>query len=235
MLIPVDNIDLERIYTRTLGAGIRSLAVVSSCRGEGVSSLAISLTHRHLLSGKSTLFVDLNYESTEHLPMLPSDNIETPLAIGRPQLLSSKDEHFAFLGIPAPAKTTGCLKWRDPGILEQQMANWLEEFDAVIVDAGSLKQHKNALMPSERIVAACQSGILVVMAGITTVPMIQHSYKLVKNGGGNLVGCVFNDLFNPSLACELQRETNRIPIYFNQISEKITNWIKTNRLLSIEV
>ena len=42
-MIPLQNIEIENIYLRSIGAGIRSLAITSSGRGEGVSAMAVAL------------------------------------------------------------------------------------------------------------------------------------------------------------------------------------------------
>jgi protein-tyrosine kinase len=234
-MIPLQNTELENIYSRSLGAGMQSIAITSSNPGEGVSSLAVALSQRHLLANKSTLFVDLNGDKMDHLPLLTSSEGNNHVATIEPQILTDKEESYALLGIPAPANSKANLYWRNPGILERHLATWLDQFDAVIVDVGSLNRNSQTLIPAERIVGACEATLLVVMAGITTEPTVRHSCDRIHSAGGQLAGCILNECYNPSLKQELLRESNRIPRIFNRLASKITDLIQNNRLLSLEI
>ena len=234
-MIPVQNTDLENIYSRTLCAGMRSIAITSSNPGEGVSSLAVALTQRHLLSGKSALFVDLNGDKSDHPALLPPGQGSPYAASLDPQILTDKRESYALLGIPAPVNSKANLYWRDPGVLEKHLLTWLEQFDAVIVDAGCFNRNAQTLIPAERIVGASEATLLVVMAGVTTEPTVRYTCGRIHSAGGHLVGSVLNEYLNPSLKQELLRESSRIPPILNGLTFKIRNWIQNNRLLSLEV
>ncbi len=234
-MLPAQNTDLENIYLRTLGARMRSIAITSSNPGEGVSSMAVALTQRHLLANKSTLFVDMNGDKSDHQTILPSNRKTGSLASTEPQILTDKEESYALLGIPAPVNSKVNLHWRDPGVLEEHLSTWLEQFDAVIVDTGSFNRNSQKLVPAERIVGACEATLLVVMAGITTKPTVRHTCDRINTAGGHLAGCVLNEYHNPSLKQELLRETKRIPRKFNGLRNWIANWIEKNRLLSLEL
>jgi len=234
-MIPLQNTELENIYSRSLGAGMKSIAITSSNPGEGVSSLAVALAQRHLLANKSTLFVDLNSDKTDHLVLLTSSKKNSPVASIEPQILTDKQESYALLGIPVPVNSKVNLDWRNPGILERHLATWIDQFDAVIVDAGSLNRNPQTLIPAERIVSACEATMLVVMAGITTELTVRHSCERIHSAGGQLTGCILNECYNPSLKQELLRESNRIPRIFNRLASKITDLIHNNRLLSLEI
>ena len=144
-MIPLQNTELENIYSRSLGAGMQSIAITSSNPGEGVSSLAVALSQRHLLANKSTLFVDLNGDKKDHLALLTPSKENSQVASLEPQILTDKRESYALLGIPAPVNSKANLYWRDPGKLEQHLATWLEQFDAVIVDAGCFERGKSGI------------------------------------------------------------------------------------------
>jgi len=234
-MIPLQNTQLENIYSRSLGTGMQSIAITSSNPGEGVSSLAVALAQRHLLANKSTLFVDLNSDKTDHLVLLTSSKKNSPVASIEPQILTDKQESYALLGIPVPVNSKVNLDWRNPGILERHLATWIDQFDAVIVDAGSLNRNSQTLIPAERIVSACEATMLVVMAGITTELTVRHSCERIHSAGGQLTGCILNECYNPSLKQELLRESNRIPRIFNRLASKITDLIHNNRLLSLEI
>jgi protein-tyrosine kinase len=234
-MIPLQNNEVERIYARTLGAGMRSIAITSSNPGEGVTSLAVTLAQRHLLANKSTLFIDLNSDKSEHLTMLASDREIDLGASLEPQILTDQNESYALLGIPAPMNRKVNLAWRNPGTLERYLAIWLEQFDALVVDAGSINRSAQTLIPAERIVAACEETLLVVMAGVTNEPTVRYTCDRIVSAGARLAGCVLNECHNPSLKQELLRESSRIPAVFDRYKDKLNHWIQANRLLSLEI
>ena len=233
-MLPIQNTELENIYLRSLGCGIRSIAVTSSGRGEGVSTLAVALAERHLLARKSVLLVDLNDEAPSHLALLEADDAAAA-ASTEPQIVTDEGGSYALLGIPAPANTRANLAWRNPGFLERFLAEWLAQTDVVIIDAGSFERSPNTLIPAERIVGACEATVLAVMAGVTTETAVRQTCEKIRNAGGSLAGCVLNDRVNPSLKQELLRETDRLPARLSTFRQKINGWIHSNRLLSMEV
>jgi protein-tyrosine kinase len=234
-MIPLQNTELESIYARSLGAGIRSVAITSSNPGEGVTSLAVTLAQRHLLANKSTLFIDLNSDKSDHLVMLAADQGSDAGASLEPQILTDHNESYALLGIPAPMNSKVNLAWRNPGTLERYLASWLEQFDAVVVDAGSINRNAQTLIPAERIVAACEATLLVVMAGVTNEPTVRYTCERIVSTGARLTGCVLNECHNPSLKQELLRESSRIPNFFGKYKQQLNRWIQSNRLLSLEI
>jgi protein-tyrosine kinase len=234
MLAAADS-QFENIYQRSLGSGMRSVAIISSSQGEGVSSLAVALVQRHLLTGRSALFVDLGSSESTQLNALPAPANGIPVAPTEPQLLTSAEDSFALLGIPAPANNKANLQWRNPGILENYIGAWLDQFDAVIIDAGNFNRESPALVSAELIVGACDSTLLVVMAGSTTEPTVRHTCARIMSAGGKLAGCVLNERYNPSLKQELLRESERLPAVLQAVQKSIVRWINRNRLLSLEI
>ena len=234
-MLPTHHPELENIYLRSLGSGMRSLAITSSNHGEGVTSLSIALVQRHLLAGKSTLFVDLGGNQPGQLNVLASPANGSPAVSTEPHLLTDHEDSYALLGIPAPANNKTNLGWRNPGILESYIAGWLDQFDAVIVDTGSFNRDSPALVPAERIVGACDATLLVVLAGSTTEPTVRHTCDRILSAGGSLAGCVLNERYNPSLKQELLRESARLPDTLGSAKKALLQWVVSNRLLSLEI
>jgi len=234
-MLPVQNSELENIYLRSLGSGMRSLAITSSNEGEGVSSVAIALAQRHLLARKSTLLVDLSGSQQGQLNVVESQSDSDRVASTEPQLLIGQDGSYAVLGIPAPANNKVNIDWRNPGILDSYIAGWLEQFDAVVVDAGCFNPGVPSLVSAERIVGACDTTLLLVMAGVTTEPAVRNTCDRILSAGGNLAGCVLNERYNPSLKQELVREAARLPNVLSKLKKTLLQRIDRNRLLSLEI
>ena len=234
-MLQIANSELEKIYLRSLGAGMRSLAITSGHPGEGVSSLAVALVQRHLLAGKSALLVDLGGHQTGEDYLLAATLGGGQVSSTEPRLLTNEGYSYALLGIPAPIGNSANLDWRNPGQLEAHVDAWLTQFDAVVIDGACFSPGTPVVISADRIVAACESVLLVVMAGVTTEPDVRHSCQRIQVAGGRLAGCVLNERYNPSLKQEMLRESGRLPNVFGWLKTHLTRSIERNRLLSLEI
>ena len=234
-MLQISNTELEKIYLRSLGAGMRSLAITSGRPGEGVSGLAVALAQRHLLAGKSALLVDLGGRQTGEAYVQAAMLEDGRGSSTEPRLLTNEGYSYALLGIPAPVSSSANLEWRNPGQLEAHVEAWLAQFDAVVIDAACFSPDTPVAISAERIVAACEATLLVVMAGVTTEPDVRHSCQRIEVAGGRLAGCVLNERYNPSLEQAMPREAVRLPNVFGRLKTHLTRSIERNRLLSLEI
>ncbi|MCF6336787.1 MAG: protein SypD [Gammaproteobacteria bacterium] len=234
MHIPSQHIEIERIYSQILGEGKRSIAISSANSGEGVSSIAQALVQRNLLAGHSTLLVDLNLHHPSLNSLLKLDELEQePDFLDKPQLVMVQ-KSVALTGITPPTRRSLIMKLRKPGVLEQYIAEWQQTFDAVIFDTSPINRVNANNIPPERVAAACDGSLLVVLAGSTTEAMVSTAVNKLSAAGAQLLACVYNDRDNPSLKSELLRELHRFEPRFNNISHRLKNWVQQNRLLSME-
>ena len=235
MLIPFQNIELERVYTQTLAGKVRSLAITSANAGEGVTTLATALAHRNLMAGRSTLLVDLNLWNPSLNGVLDLDTaIEEKGLLPSPRLISSGSQSDALIGITAPTKRDAVLKLREPGVLEQCIEEWHKDYDTVIIDTSPINRVNARNIPAERVAAACDAAILSVLAGMTSETMVSSAVKKLNEAGALLLGSVINDRFNPSLKDELLREIRRIS-RLRPLARWLSNKVQGMRLLSLEV
>jgi len=236
MHIPPQNMEIERIYSQVLGIGKRAIAISSANSGEGVSSIAQALTQRNLLAGHSTLLVDLNlhHPSLNSLLKLDESTAE-PGLLDKPQLVSIKKQSTTLTGIIPPTRRDLVMKLRKPGVLEQCITEWQETFDTVIFDTSPINRVNANNIPPERVAAACDGSLLVVLAGCTTEAMVSTAVDKLNAAGAQLLGCVYNDRNNPPLKSELLREARRLEPRFGRIAHRLGNWIRQNRLLSMEI
>lgn len=93
-------LELEEIYDATFGSGLKSIAISSINTGEGSSLVAVALSQRALLAGKSVLVVDMNSYRPNFKPLLTEqmiDDIESNNVINAPlfeqntEFLDNKD------------------------------------------------------------------------------------------------------------------------------------------------
>jgi len=236
MHIPPQNLEIERIYSYVLGEGKHAIAISSANSGEGVSSIAQALVQRNLLAGHSTLLVDLNlhHPSLNGLLKLDKPSSKTAL-LDNPLLVTAEEQSIALIGITSPVRRDVLLKLRRPGVLEQCITEWHQSFDTVIFDTSPINRIHANNIPPERVAAACDGSVLVVLAGSTTEAMVSTAINKLSSAGAKLLACIFNDRDNPSLKNELLRELRRLEPRWGNTTRKLGNWIRQNRLLSMEV
>jgi len=83
-ILPSQYLEVENIYDMTFGNGLKSVSISAVNPGDGATTVAVALAQRNLLSGKSTLIVDMNsfnpsFQSIigDPLPNLPNLKEET--------------------------------------------------------------------------------------------------------------------------------------------------------------
>ena len=254
MNIPYQNMEIEQIYTQLLSNPHTSLAVCAAEQGEGVTSLAFALAQRNLLAGHATLLVDLNlYRPAiksllpiESTPLLDNQNSDSTSLqprnathivdlLSTPQLVSSADSSIVLTGIVAPTKRDHIMKIRQPGVLEQCINEWLTQYDTVIIDTSPLNRVNAQNIPPERVAAACDGAILVVLAGQTSEAAINNAVTKLNNANAQLLGSVLNDRDNPTLKAELLREVERLEPRLSWLSRPLKRVLNKSRLLALEV
>ena len=237
MYIPPENMEIQQIYTRLQDMGKQSIAITSASAGDGATSIALALAQHYLLAGHYTLLVDLNlhHPSLDTLLDLNLPVSENNELFESPKLMSTPSKDVALTGIIAPDRRDVIMKLRQPGILEKAISEWQKVYDTVIIDTSPINQINSKNIPPERVAAACDGSLLVVLAGQTNEIMASTAINTLRSAGAQVLGCVYNDRDNPTLKTELIRETQRLRPRLGRIATYIEGWIQKNRLLSIDV
>ena len=234
MHFPSQHMEIENIYAQMRAANLRSIAVSSANPGEGVTSVAIALAQRHLLSGHATLLIDLNLYRPSLRPELALNSPEmTASSLGLPQLISDDSHAISLMGITAPRDRATILKLRKPGELESCLSACQKIYDTIIIDTSPLNRCNGNNIPAERVAQACDAALLVVLAGQTREVDVNRAMQRLRSTGASLAGCVINDRFNPPLQAELVRETRRLPTCFSGLTARLEKWINASHFLSM--
>lgn len=233
--LPEHYVELERVYSRTIGQGMRSLVVTSADEGEGVTTLVVALAKRHRYSGRSTLVVDLNlHRPTLHkrfgLSFIPS----APDGVHGPDALPRVDLGERLTVMPAPTNRGEAVQLRDAHRFAEYLEVWLAQYDVVLFDSTPLNGSNKGNIPAERIAHGCDGCILVVLAGVTPASAVRAALDKLKSAGVVPVGTVLNDRYNPSLAEELRRETQRFDRHLPGFTQRLRGRIRASRLLNLE-
>ena len=233
--LPEHYVELERIYSRTIGHGVRSLAITAAEEREGVTTLVVALAKRNRYSGRSTLVVDLNlHRPALHkrfgLSFIPA----APDGIHGPDALPRVDLGERLTVIPAPANRGEAVLLRDKVHFAEYLEVWLKQYDVVIFDTTPLNGTNKANIPAERVCHGCAGSILVVLAGMTPASAVRAGLDRLKSAGVNPIGTVLNDFHNPSLAEELRRESLRFDRLLPGFTQRFRAKIRSSKLLNLE-
>ena len=249
MNIPYQNIEIEQIFYQAFSPGHRAIAICAAESGEGVTSLALALAQRQLLAGNSVLVVDLNLYRPTLTPLLSIDDTLTDATnktaitmearyndlLMPPALTINEDNPVVLTGITAPNTRESVMKLRKAGVLELFIEQWLSQYDSVIIDTSPLNRMNAKNIPPERVAAACDAAILMVLAGKTPVASITNAITKLNNAQANLIGSVINDRDNSSLKDELLRETTRLFSRCNWLQKYLSKRLNKSRLLTLEI
>jgi len=258
MNIPYQNMEIEQIYTQLLCTPKTSLAICSAEQGEGVTSLAFALAQRCLLAGHSTLLVDLNLfrpaiegvlafntkpsqqksqlANTKQLnKQLSKQQANDQHLLTQPQLVFNRHSAVVVSGVIAPTQREHIMRLRQPGILEQCIEQWLQDYDTVIIDSSPLNRVNAQNIPAERVAAACNGALLTVLAGKTSETSVNAAVTKLQNANAQLLGSVFNDRDNPSLKNELLREIKRFPRFLSWLSRRLNKMVNRSRFLTFDI
>jgi protein-tyrosine kinase len=245
--LPMHYAELESIYSQTIDCGVRSLAITACNSGEGTTTLACALAKRAQAGGHKTLLVDMDFchpsigpefglqaGSWQHLDNLLADQI---LLVDESKTLSPylTKAVFPLAVLPAPSTPTGNLMLREKGYLARCMKAWLKEYAVVIIDTSPLNAINRHNLPAERICLQCEGTVLTVLAGVTKQGQLQSAMERLAGHGIQLSGCVFNDLYCPSLGEELIRETYRLQRWLPTMMSAIRRKLRQSTLFNLSI
>jgi len=241
------------------GEGVTSLAFALAQRNllAGHSTLLVDLNLyrpaiKSMLPIEEAAFLDPSHHQSRHHPIpfqddeknakskaMSSIDTHPPVNAGAlltgPQLVSNSDNSIVLTGVVAPKKREHIMKIRQPGVLEQCIETWLTQYDTVIIDTSPINRINAQNIPPERVAAACDGAILVVLAGQTSEAAISNAVTKLENANAQLLGSVFNDRDNPTLKEELLREVQRLDPRFSWLSRPLKRALHKIRLLALEV
>ncbi len=232
--LPVTYLEVENIYSNTIGRGMRSVAVTSANPGEGCSTVAYALSRRSETDNKHTLLVEVNLQHPELGDMsghLHTDWLPNPSSA---DACIMHDEESEMDMLPAPCDTDAIM-FRNNTNINKLMEHWLENYDVVVFDTSPVNAINRNNIPAESICAMVDGAIMVVMAGITRQTEFQTAFERLSNNDVSLAGVVYNDMYNPRLADEMCRETRRLDKWFPNAMDRLRKYIKRSSFLNIEL
>ena len=228
--LPIHYTEVEAMYNQTLGSGYSTLAITSAKAGEGKTTVAQAIAKRAQVVGKIVLLVEMNTFN----PVL-SKALRTSITkpVTSNEIVAIEDKGYSLL--PAPDNIRDILHYREKHLLLESIKQWLVEFDCIIFDTSALTSQNQSNIPAEIICQVCEGALLVIEAGTTPANLIKESVEKLKLKNVNLIGSIINDINNPSLLTELQRETYRLNRLFPKVMAKLRKKFASLVLLNISV
>ncbi len=238
MIFPPFSSDVEDTYSEIVRNNYHTICLTSANAGEGVSSLAHSLTQRILLSGESALLVDLNMKLPATKKLFSETTSPESHAMLPPCLVTSNEDETIFQCAQPKSDLASIVKLKHPGEIQAQLSTWLQSFDYVIVDCPCvLGEHEHGLQ-TELIAQTCDATLMIALAQVTTESHIEQAVRKLRSENCNLAGLVLNDRFNPSLREELIRQIARLnrftPHPLRRLLEKVEQLVRQHTFFSIE-
>lgn len=225
--LPIHWAELEAVYARTVGSGVRTLAVTAPEGGEGVTTLARALAERAAAVGIQTLYIDFNLNR----PMIPGgsglESEDTDQTLILPTGSAGLDV------VPAPTRAANLLTLRDPARLRTALAGELAGYDLIVFDTSPVNAANRGNIPAEAVAAACDATLLVVLSGRTRTAAAQAAAERLRTAGARLTGIVMNDRFAPTLADELCREAARLGRWLPGLSGRLQRWLRRRPFLAM--
>jgi len=222
-------VEVEQIYAQTLGGGFRTLTIAAPNSNSGCTSIACALAFRHAAIGQSVLLIDAN---------LRSPTIDQKYNLKRtrwPFNTSALNGHLQPI-IPKVTALTANLDGAELIKTHKYIGGLIEHFkhafDVIIFDTSPLNAINKNNISADTIATLTDATLMVIKGGDTTeTELRQARAKLTIKV--NLVGAVINDQYNPTLANELIRETNRMSQKFPRLANKLKQLIAQNHFLNI--
>ncbi|REL28015.1 tyrosine-protein kinase family protein [Thalassotalea euphylliae] len=252
--LPCHYAEVEAVYSQTLGANYRTLAVTSAAPGEGKSTLAEALVKRAQAAGKKVLLVELNTFN----PVLKArlDAVQKQASTvqvnesSQCQEASHKDHEAASNGdkngtfslneqgysvLAVSGNVALINQYREASLLSSAIHHWLNEFDCIVFDTASLAMLNQHNIPADTVCQMCDGAVLVVEAGKTPANLIEEGIEKLVAKQVNIVGTVINDKTNPSLLAEMIRETYKLDPWLPNLMRKLRAKLADVVMLNVAV
>lgn len=248
------------VCSANAGEGVTSLAQALAKRNlmAGYSTLYVDFNLYH--PNLKPIFLSNKIEVSDEVSDIANDlNVDKPISalasrkshrdesdaeradedkkyiIGSPQLTSIEGDNGVLVGIVAPTARNKIIKLKQAGYLEKCIAQWKTEYDTIIIDTSPINRINANNLSAMRVASACDGAILSILSGHTTQAMLYTAMEKLKANKVNLIGCVYNDRYSPSLKDELIRQVDRLFPTENVIRHYLYQFLFKNKLLSLEL
>ncbi|MCJ8274600.1 MAG: hypothetical protein MJK04_35025 [Psychrosphaera sp.] len=258
MTFPYLYQEVDRIYAKTIGRGIRTLCVTSSNPGEGTTSVVCALAQRATAVNLNVLIVDLNLHNPVVSRMIdPNESGVEQVSMSSKAIMQHPDDksdhpppppdwdcainHMAheitiaggpgIKVIPRPCADNNPVRFREHAMLNRMISYWQEHHDCIIFDTSPLCLVNQRNIPAQHVATCCDAAVVVVKSGKTQKHQLKEAMEILHTVEVNLAGTVMNDFANPLLGVELIRQCQKLGKRLPRLSKFLINRIKKSAFL----
>lgn len=221
---------IDELYQEVRDSEAKSIAISAPRSGHGVTYLSLALAKRMAEAGISTLLVDLN---------LLNPGVHKDLGIelaewwpGDEAAISEVRESAPnFHVLPASDFGGAHVAFHERAALQTVVHEWMQAYQCVILDCAPLLEEDRDGVAAELMMAIVDKGLLVVKSGASTQPDIQAAMRLLHDAGADMLGMVMNDIENPPLGDELQRQLDKVAPYAPKLTELAKKFVGQSILI----
>ncbi len=222
---------VQNTFYKIQREGVKSLAVTSARRHEGVSAFSYALARRAATAGVRVLLIDMNFMhpgqsealALEHHNWNPVDKIESD------SIENISNTNLAVLS--APQKVRDTWPFQDQDKIRRMLDGLNEDYDLVIADMPSILTPESELQ-IEIICAAFDTTIIMALSGKAVETEMTQVKKMLDEAGVNILGAIMNDQFTPTLVEELKRQLDKFSPRFPRSINFLRHWINESAFLN---
>lgn len=141
-------------------------------------------------------------------------------------------ENKGFYLLPPPASIVSTLMRNE--ILDNLFQLLKKQYDLIIIDSNSFNEYGDNTFSTRNLCEAADSTVLVILSGGVSEARVKETANNITRGGGNLIGCLMNDVNYPRLVDELCRQTNRLETRFPEFAKFLRRWLRKSPFFNIE-
>lgn len=171
-------------------SGVKSIAVTSSIKGEGSTTVAINLALA-LSNSNKTLLIDTNYENNEIEKLLGVNSNKglTDIILGKAKLeeVIVKGENNLEI-ITTGDTNVNITSLLDSHELDELLEKLHDKYDYIILDTSAIQASAAAKLVLRKV----DGNILVIKAESTNKDTVKATIKDIDSLGANLLGISFN-------------------------------------------
>ncbi|PJE80912.1 Tyrosine-protein kinase YwqD [invertebrate metagenome] len=231
--LPIHYMEIETLYSNTIGKGLRSLAITSAVSNEGTSTVAYAVAARGAADGKKVLLIEMNMVHpywSEQSQQTYSQWKPTPESMAE-NTIHDKDSGIHIL--PAPCRTD-VIRFRSVNTMQRIIAHWLVMYDLILFDTSPVNALNRNNIPAEFICSQVSGTLITVLSGSTQKYEVQKALTTLLGNNINVVGFVMNDAYEPSLVDDICHETHKLDSKCPTLMKQIRAFIRRSPFFNIQ-
>lgn len=221
--------EVESVYLATFGQGVQVVGITSVRSGSGVSVLAAALAERSQRQTR-TLLVRLS-DPTAAVPAQASTWLPTDDDVGD-YVVADTRGFDSLVALPMPEQS---FAFRNAVAIRAMFDRLLDTYGAIVVDLAAVEPMERVAVPVTTIVSACESVIVMCLAGRDTRSAIARAASALRQANAPLQGVVVNDRFNQTVGDEMIDEASRFQKFAPGLVDRLISLIQRTRLLNTKL